>query len=55
MQRERCASAALATVYRISHKFIMNVESSKKKKKKLISYAIFKCKREFNFDFCFSM
>ncbi len=34
MRKERCASAAFATVYRISHRFIMSVESSKNKKNK---------------------
>ncbi len=33
MRKERCASAAFATVYKISHRFIMSVESSKNKKK----------------------
>ncbi len=34
MRKERCASAALATVYRISHRLIMSVELSKNLKKK---------------------
>ncbi len=34
MRKERCASAAPATVYRISHRLIMSVKSSKNKKKK---------------------
>jgi len=46
MRKERCASAAPATVYRISHRLIMGVESSKnlkkKKKKQLEKVVAFK-------------
>ncbi len=34
MRKERCANAAFATVYRILHRFIMSVKSSKNKNKK---------------------
>jgi len=38
MRKERCANAALATVYRILHRFIMSVELSKNYIKKIKTY-----------------
>jgi len=39
MQKERCVNATLATVYKILHKLIMSVESSKNIKKKKLFHS----------------
>ena len=54
MRKGSCASAAPATLYRVSHRPIVGVESSKKKKldltfgSKKIQFMIYKCKIKIN-------